>query len=84
MILRGAPVEYVDSVRKILSTLERCEVAKLDVSGTKCGVRKLVHVTDVQKSIMGLFNSKICVPHVNVKRCDGTPNHSRSAGYIYL
>jgi transposase len=53
--LREAPVE---DVRKVYSTLGRCEVAKLGVRGTKCEGRKLMHVTDVQKSIMELFNCK--------------------------
>jgi transposase len=56
--LREAPVGDVGSVRKVYSTLGRCEVAKLGVRGTKYEGRKLMHVTDVQKSIMELFNCK--------------------------
>lgn len=56
--LRKAQVEDVGSVRKVYSTLGRCEVVKLGVKGTKCEGRKLMHVTDVQKSIMELFNCK--------------------------
>lgn len=56
--LREAPVKNVGSVSKVYSTLERCEVAKLGVKGTKCEGRKLMHVTDVQKSIMELFNCR--------------------------
>ena len=56
--LREAPVDDVSSVRKVYSTLGRCEVAKLGVRGTKCEGKKLMHVTDVQKSIMELFNCK--------------------------
>ena len=43
---------------KVYSTLERCEVAKLGVRGTKCEGRKLIHVTDMQKNIMELFNCR--------------------------
>jgi transposase len=56
--LREAPVEDVGSVRKVYSTLERCEVAKLGVRGTKCGGRKLMHVADVQKNILQRFSCK--------------------------
>jgi len=40
------------------STLERCEVAKLGVRGTKCEGRKLMPLKDGQKNIMKLFNCK--------------------------
>jgi transposase len=56
--LREAPVGDVGSVSKVYSTLERCEVAKLGVRGTKCEGKKLMPVTDVQKSIMGMFNCR--------------------------
>jgi hypothetical protein len=56
--LREAPVEDVGSVRKVYSTLGRCEVAKLAVMGTKCEGRKLMHVADVQKNILQLFGCK--------------------------
>ena len=59
--LREAPIDDVGSVRKVLSMLERCGVAKLGVRGTKCEGRKLMHVTDVQKNIMELFNCKYLV-----------------------
>ena len=45
-------------VKKVYSTPGICEVAKLCVKGTKCEGRKLMHVMDLQKSIMGLFNCK--------------------------
>ena len=54
-------------MRKVLSTLERCEVAKLGVRGTKCEGRKLMHVTDVQKSIMELFNCKYLIESGHLK-----------------
>ena len=56
--LREAPVEDVGGVRKVYSTFGRCEVAKLGVRGTKCEGKKLMPVTDVQKSIMGMFNCR--------------------------
>jgi hypothetical protein len=45
-------------LRKVYSTLERCEVAKLGVRGTKCEGRKFMHVADVQKNILQLFSCK--------------------------
>jgi transposase len=56
--LREAPVEDVGSVSKVYSTLERCEVAKLGVRGTKCEGKKLMPLTDVQQNILQLFNCK--------------------------
>jgi transposase len=56
--LRETPVEEAGSVSKVYSTLERCEVAKLNVRGTKYEGKKLMPLTDVQKNILQLFNCK--------------------------
>ena len=56
--LRKNPSEEVSSVRKVHSVLGRCEFAKLGMRGTKCEGKKLMPLTDVQKSILELFNCK--------------------------
>ncbi len=51
--LRKAPVRDVSGVSVVYSTLARCEVAKLGVRGTKCEGKKLMPLTDVQKTLWG-------------------------------
>ena len=48
----------MNSVSKVHSALGRCEFAKLGMRGTKCEGKKLIPLTDVQKSILELFNCK--------------------------
>ena len=56
--LRENRIKGVSSVNKMYRILERCEIGKLGLKGDKSRILKLTSMTNVQKSILEMFNCK--------------------------
>ena len=59
--IRENPIKAVGSAAKVHSTLKRCELGKISVRGVNRSEKKLMPLTEVQESILELFDCRYLV-----------------------